>query len=226
MKKNFSKALAGTLTVAMVLGMAAPAAGTTAQAYAKNGIKTKYSAIYAGKTKTYTLKTAKAKTKWSVTGDGKEYVSLSAKKGKSVKVTVAKDAPAGVKATVVAKLPKKDKKTKKTTYKKVDADKFTIKVDATAVNVSGSAEVKTGATATYTATTTPVKRTNHVYFSVTGKDGKATTGVTISSMCHTYLGDALDHCITIVEGYDQMRRNADNMIDLIFFLIILAIFFH
>ncbi|KAJ6139330.1 hypothetical protein N7471_005816 [Penicillium samsonianum] len=42
------------------------------------------------------------------------------------------------------------------------------------------------------------------------------TSVTISSMCHTYLGDALDHCITIVEGYDQMRRNADNMIDLIF----------
>jgi Mg2+ and Co2+ transporter CorA len=40
--------------------------------------------------------------------------------------------------------------------------------------------------------------------------------VTISAMCTMYLGDVLDHCITVTEGYDQMRRNADNMIDLIF----------
>jgi len=42
------------------------------------------------------------------------------------------------------------------------------------------------------------------------------SSVTVSAMCRTYLGDVLDHCITIVEGYDQMRRSADNMIDLIF----------
>ena len=176
MKKNFSKALAGTLTVAMVLGMAAPAAATTAQAAKKNGIKTKYSAIYAGKSKTYTLKTAKKTTKWSVTGEGKQYVTLSAKKGKKVTVKIAKDAPAGVKATVVAKLANKKGK-----YKKVDADKFTIKVDATAVAVEGNGDVKTGSTATYTAKTTPAKTTNHVYFSVTDKDGKATTGATMNA---------------------------------------------
>lgn len=43
-----------------------------------------------------------------------------------------------------------------------------------------------------------------------------TSRVTISTMCHTYLGDILDHCITLTEEYDQMRRAADNMIDLIF----------
>ncbi|KAK2744366.1 hypothetical protein FQN57_004261 [Myotisia sp. PD_48] len=50
-----------------------------------------------------------------------------------------------------------------------------------------------------------------------GTDGvKMASTVVISLMCQTYLGDVLDHCITITEGYDQMRRSADNMIDLIF----------
>ncbi|EXJ78475.1 hypothetical protein A1O1_08875 [Capronia coronata CBS 617.96] len=43
-----------------------------------------------------------------------------------------------------------------------------------------------------------------------------TSGVSISPMTITYLGDVEDHALLIQDSYDQMRRSADNLVDLIF----------
>jgi Mg2+ and Co2+ transporter CorA len=42
------------------------------------------------------------------------------------------------------------------------------------------------------------------------------THVSISPMTQIYLGDVEDHCASLMEGVETMRRSADNMIDLIF----------
>ncbi|KAL8759915.1 MAG: hypothetical protein Q9184_003475 [Pyrenodesmia sp. 2 TL-2023] len=52
---------------------------------------------------------------------------------------------------------------------------------------------------------------------LSGRPGKiSSSSVTISPMTTMYLGDVDDHCVLISESLDQMRRAADNMIDLIF----------
>lgn len=42
------------------------------------------------------------------------------------------------------------------------------------------------------------------------------SGVIITPMTNTYLGDALDHCIIITEALKQLKQSSDNLISLIF----------
>ncbi|ESU08978.1 hypothetical protein FGSG_04153 [Fusarium graminearum PH-1] len=42
------------------------------------------------------------------------------------------------------------------------------------------------------------------------------TGVIVTPMTHTYLGDVLDHCIMITEALQQLKQSSDNLINLIF----------
>ena len=45
---------------------------------------------------------------------------------------------------------------------------------------------------------------------------KGLSGVEVSDMTRTYLGDVLDHVILIIDHMETMKRSADNLIDLIF----------
>lgn len=42
------------------------------------------------------------------------------------------------------------------------------------------------------------------------------TSVTITPLAHTYFGDVLDHCITMIQAFEQMDASASNISTLIF----------
>lgn len=51
---------------------------------------------------------------------------------------------------------------------------------------------------------------------LTSKHSTMHSGIEISDITVTYLGDVEDHVLMLQEAYDQMRRSADNLVDLIF----------
>lgn len=42
------------------------------------------------------------------------------------------------------------------------------------------------------------------------------SGVIVTPLTHTYLGDVLDHCIIITEAMAQLKQSSENLINLIF----------
>ncbi|KMP08924.1 hypothetical protein CIRG_08605 [Coccidioides immitis RMSCC 2394] len=79
---------------------------------------------------------------------------------------------------------------------------------------SGIEVKKASSTANFLLPTGRPSSRNSIHPDVEGV--RMASAVSISPMCQTYLGDVLDHCITTTEQYDQMRRLAANMIELIF----------
>ena len=72
---------------------------------------------------------------------------------------------------------------------------------------------------TRASTPAPFSENGDMLFSrpaTTRKQSALHAGVQISESTVTYLSDVEDHVFLIQESYDQMRRNADNLVDLIF----------
>lgn len=52
--------------------------------------------------------------------------------------------------------------------------------------------------------------------SIPVKRAPGATSVAISPLAHTYFGDVLDHCITIIQAFEQMDSSANNISTLVF----------
>lgn len=181
MKKNFLKKLASVLSLALVVSTITPAA--SASAAAAPNLAKRYTNVYEGNGYAYTVKNAKGHTvKWTVSGAGAEYVNLSKKTGASTKLTIDTEGEAAAKnknVTVKANFYKGGK------LVKAAGDVVKVKVSATGLGiVAADADVDLTAVAAgevvdFNRTITPKNATSVTYWSVTDKDGNATTDATV-----------------------------------------------
>lgn len=192
MKKNFFKKLSFVLAFAMVATTVAPVGTASAAAKTPNLAK-RYANVYEGTSYSYGVKDAAGYTvKWAVSGKGASYASLSKASGtKTVLKINTKGAAAAKNAPVVvtAKFYKNNK------LVKAAGDAVTVKVSSTAVDITTKADVTkiaAGEVVDFNRSITPANATSVTYWSVTDKDGKATTNATIDATGNftaTELGD-------------------------------------
>lgn len=177
MKKNFAKKLASVLSLAMVVTMvpAAPASAATAPNLAK-----RYTNVYEGKSYSYTVKNAKGySVKWVVDGNGAEYADLSKTTGSKTTLTLDTNGETAAKNSNVVVRARFYKNNK---LVKTAGDAVKVKVSATAVDAVTAANVDSIAVnevADFNRKITPANATSVTYWSVTDKDGNATTDATI-----------------------------------------------
>lgn len=177
MKKNFAKKLATVLSLTMVASLVVPA--VPASAATAPDLASRRTYVYEGNNYSYTVKNATGYTvKWSVSGEGAEYVDLSKTSGAKTVLTVDTD---GAKAAKLAPVVVKAKFYKSGKLLKTRTDSVSIKVSATGVALNDIATVPVGETADFNRTLTPANSTSKTYFKVTAKDGTATTGATIDA---------------------------------------------
>ena len=185
MKKNFFKKLATVLSLAMVVTSVAPLAGTSASAAATPDIKTRRTTAYEGNSYSYAVKNAKGYTvKWAVSG---KLATIS----KAGKLTVKTN---GAKAGTVVVSAAFYKNGKKVVTRK---DSVAIKVSAKSVAIYTKdavdfTAIPAGDVIDFNRKLTPANATSKTYFTVTDKDGAATTTATIDAagkLTATAVGD-------------------------------------
>jgi hypothetical protein len=178
MKKNFFKKLSFVTAFALVATAVAPA-GLVSAATTPNLAK-RYATVYEGASRAYAVKDATGYTvKWTVSGEGAEYASLTKTSGAKTALSVDTEGELAAKnanVTVRANFYKDGKLVKSA------GDVVTVKVNATALDITTDADVTAvpaGETVDFNRKITPANATSVTYWSVTDKDGKATTDATI-----------------------------------------------